>query len=293
MMGKIITGQDISRTEAASFIATLNQMEKHHIGYCATDSDQVLKDMNDHLTDIPFESSFVGAMIDDRLIGLVGCDVDIDGESAEVWGPFVDPSYHVDLALVMWDKLQQFIPVGLKYIGIFPHVENKLAQEFAEKLQFKQRENQMILTYQQGPLTSGEDYKGFLLLQQDKDNFISLHDQMFPNTYYSGQEIHKRIDHTKQVFLVKDFEHLIGYAYAEAEPAFGNGSVEFIAVDPAYRGQGYGKKLLEITLQWLFSFKEIKHIELCVSTDKQAAIGLYRSTGFKVKSELYYYSKEM
>jgi len=291
-MVNIITGQDISRTEAASFIATLNQIKKHHIGYCATNRDQVLKDMNDNLTDIPFEASFVGAQIDGRLIGLIGCDVGMDDQSAEIWGPFVDPSYNIDLALTMWDQLQQIIPVEFKYIGIFPHVENELAHEFAAKIHSKQGENQIILTYQQERLTTVDKYKEFVLSQQDKRNFINLHNKMFPNTYYNGQEILERIDDTKQVFVVKDLRKIIGYVYAEAEPTFGNGSIDFIAIDPAYRGQGHGKNLLKVAPQWLFSFTEIEQIELCVSADKQAAIELYRPVGFKIKHELYYYSKE-
>lgn len=289
---KIITGQDISRKEAASFIAEMNKMKKHHIGYCATDSDQVLKDINDNLTDIPFEASFVGAQIDGQLIGLMGCDVDTDDQSAEIWGPFVDPSYDIDLAIAMWDKLQHILTIDFKYLGIFSNMENNLVQEFADKLHFKQGKNQMILTYLQDQLTVVADYKGSLLSEQDYSNFIKLHDKMFPNTYYSGQEILERIDDTKQVFVIKDSKRFIGYVYVEAEPAFSNGSIEFIAIDPAYHGQGHGRSLLKVALQWLFNFKEIEHIELCVSTDKQAAIGLYRSVGFKIKHELYYYSKE-
>lgn len=291
-MFKIITGQEILRKEAARFIAKLNGMKKHHIGYCATDADQVLEAMSEDLTNIPFERSFIGARINDRLIGLIGCDVDLAGQSAEIWGPFVDPSYDIDIALAMWEKLQKIIPIDINYLGIFPNVENKFVKRFAEKAFFKQGENQMILTYKQGQLTAVADYKRSALSELDYGNFMRLHDKIFPNTYYSGQEILKRIDDTKQVFVVKSSEEFIGYVYAEAEPAFGNGSIEFVAIDPTHHGQGYGRGLLRIALQWLFSFKEIEHIELCVSTDKQAAIGLYHSVGFKTKHELYYYSKE-
>jgi ribosomal protein S18 acetylase RimI-like enzyme len=291
-MFKIITGQNILRKEAASFIVEMNGMKKNHIGYCGTDVDQVLNVISDELTDIPFEKSFVGAQINGQLIGLIGCDVDIDDRYAEIWGPFVDPSYEIDVALAMWEILQKLIPANINYFDLFPNVENDLVQEFAKKLCFKQGKDQMILTYQQEQLVSVADYKRSVLTEQDYVKFIKLHDKTFPNTYYSGQEILERIDDIKQVFVVKSSERLIGYVYAEAEPAFDNGSIEFIAIDPGHHGQGYGKGLLKIALQWLFSFKEIEHIELCVSSDKQTAMGLYRSVGFKEKHELYYYSKE-
>lgn len=53
--------------------------------------------------------------------------------------------------------------------------------------------------------------------------------------------------------------------------------VHTIGVDPAYQGQGIGRRLLEE----LLDFADGGVVFLEVRTDNEAAIGLYRSTGFE------------
>ncbi|UGU00590.1 ribosomal protein S18-alanine N-acetyltransferase [Mycobacterium intracellulare] len=53
--------------------------------------------------------------------------------------------------------------------------------------------------------------------------------------------------------------------------------VHTIGVDPAYQGQGIGRRLLEE----LLTFADGGVVYLEVRTDNEAAIGLYRSVGFE------------
>ncbi|ASN03829.1 GNAT family N-acetyltransferase [Virgibacillus necropolis] len=86
---------------------------------------------------------------------------------------------------------------------------------------------------------------------------------------------------------------LQGYLYAEAEPGFAEGSVEFFGVNPIARGGGLGSALLAKGIQWLFSFQAIEEISLCVSSDNEKAIHLYKKIGFKVEQELIVFEKSI
>ncbi|WP_176555696.1 GNAT family N-acetyltransferase [Virgibacillus ndiopensis] len=290
-MYKLIKGKDISINDAAAFIAQLNKYKAHHIGFCGTVTDEIINAINEDMTDVNFENCFVGAVEDGKLVGLIGLDIDFEDKSAELWGPFVDSLYDVRMALEMWGFIKEHILLSLERVVLFANKENKLAKSFAEKLQFEQKTDQYILTFSQEqlehlPVKSKEELTEF-----DYDMFLNLHDNIFPATYYSGEEILKRISEMRKVFILKDKGHIAAYVYVEADPDFGGGSIEFIAIDPVYRGKGYAKTLLATAVEWLFTFESITKITLCVAVDNKSAIGLYRSIGFQIEHELYYYSK--
>lgn len=68
------------------------------------------------------------------------------------------------------------------------------------------------------------------------------------------------------------------------------GHILNIAVDPAFRGQGLGKRLLEYALQYCRRLGA-DQVELEVRTDNEIAIALYQKYGFEVRELLpCYYS---
>ncbi len=88
-------------------------------------------------------------------------------------------------------------------------------------------------------------------------------------------------------------DELAGYIYVEAEPEFGEGNIEFFAVNELQRSKGIGKKLLIMGLKWLFLFDSISSIKLCVNLKNEKAINLYKKVGFKQKHQLSYFSKRI
>ncbi len=68
------------------------------------------------------------------------------------------------------------------------------------------------------------------------------------------------------------------------------GHILNIAVDPAFRGQGLGKRLLEYALQYCRRLGA-DQVELEVRTDNEIAIALYQKYGFEIRELLpCYYS---
>ncbi len=93
--------------------------------------------------------------------------------------------------------------------------------------------------------------------------------------------------------VVDKNRNLLGYLYAEAEPKFAEGSIEFFGVISSSRNKGIGAALLASGLQWLFSFPTIDEVSLCVQSDNLKAIRLYKSLGFQVEHELTLFEKSL
>ncbi|WP_106495021.1 GNAT family N-acetyltransferase [Lentibacillus sp. Marseille-P4043] len=293
LMYKLINGNDIPMKEAANFIAQWNQQDVHHIGYCGTTAGEIVDYLATDLTDVPYENSFLGVVDNGKMIGLLGFDADLEDAQAELWGPFVDPGYDANIAIWLWDELLRIIPLEIKHVSIFSNIENSLATEFAERLNFEQKTDQIVLLFERGKLGELPKHWALELMQQGYGSFIDLHDNIFPDTYFNGHEIIDRLTATQKVFVIKSEERLAGYVYVEANPEYGEGSIEFIGVDSMYRGNSYGKSLLATAVQWLFTFDSINEIQLCVAANNKQAIGLYQSVGFRLEHELHFFVREM
>lgn len=55
----------------------------------------------------------------------------------------------------------------------------------------------------------------------------------------------------------------------------------FVIVDDTKRGKGYGKEMLTLAIQYAFDFVKVKKILLGVFENNTAAIGCYKSCGFR------------
>ncbi|WP_052044386.1 GNAT family N-acetyltransferase [Alkalihalobacillus alcalophilus] len=125
--------------------------------------------------------------------------------------------------------------------------------------------------------------------QNEKAEFIQLHEQTFKQAYYSGAGILERLNETNRLFIYKSDSHVVGYVYLEGTPAFREGTIEFIGVDKLHRNKGIGRQLLQEALDFLFGELKVNELSLVVSEDKKDAFHLYRSIGFSVRYELVSY----
>jgi ribosomal protein S18 acetylase RimI-like enzyme len=77
----------------------------------------------------------------------------------------------------------------------------------------------------------------------------------------------------------------VGLAWARIEPSTGEVAYLYqVWVAPAYRRLGIGKKMLEAVIDWARS-KNVRFIELGVTTDESPAWRLYTREGFKPVGE--------
>ncbi|MGV2939159.1 GNAT family N-acetyltransferase [Mesobacillus sp. LC4] len=276
----------------AQFISEINRVETSHIGFCGMDPLEIANSLREDFTDITYEHSLLTAYDDKDLIGVLGFDADLENHSAEIWGPFVKEDKW-DITSTLWAKMLELLPEEITALSMFPNKANHKVLELAENLSFNRHSDQTILSFHRSRLQELEDDKLHELEEQNVPDMIELHNQSFPETYYSGEQIINRLNEDRKVFIVATEGRLSGYIYIEAEPEFGEGSIEFFAVQESERGKGMGSKLLTAALNWFFSFDSIQSITLCVSSANQEAIRLYKKVGFEQIHELCYFTKEI
>ncbi|ADU28917.1 GNAT family N-acetyltransferase [Evansella cellulosilytica] len=270
--------------EIAAFIAGLNNDKKHHVAYCGTKKEEVLHTLQDDFSDLPLEKSIVAAYENNQLVGVLGLDIDASSNEGELWGPFVVHSDWQKVALLMWHHLlAQLAPFSLKTVFGFHNVHNKECDTFFLSLG-GERENRedTILRITRNDIDSVEKNSTIIEYQDDfAEAFKKLHQDAFPNAYYSSDEIVSRLSEYNKLFLVVVQERLVGYAYCEINTAFSEGDIHFIAVEKKARNKGVGKSLVKECLAFMYSYEEINEITLCVNSNNHSAIKIYRSAGFK------------
>jgi ribosomal protein S18 acetylase RimI-like enzyme len=170
------------------------------------------------------------------------------------------------------------LPEEIISLGIFPNKANDRVLELADKLSFNRHSDQTILSFHRSRLQELEEDQLHELEEGYFPEMVQLHDQAFPGTYYSGEQIINRLNEERKVFIVVTEGRLSGYIHVEAEPEFGEGSIEFFAVQESERGKGIGEKLLSDALNWFFTFESIQSIALSVSSGNRYAIRLKKKS---------------
>jgi ribosomal protein S18 acetylase RimI-like enzyme len=82
---------------------------------------------------------------------------------------------------------------------------------------------------------------------------------------------------TMKITVAKENDEYIGYCISTISN--GKGEVDSLHVDKANRGNGIGKNLVTIHLEWMKE-KNCKVIGVTVSQENEATIGFYKNLGF-------------
>lgn len=278
--------------EVAAFIARLNGQSKSHIGYCGRQQQELVRSLRNDFTDVPFEKAFVLAYREKALVGVLGFDADLRQKSAEVWGPFVEVD-HQDQTINLFKQMLQLIPTEVERLCMFPNKENDIASTTATSFDFSKQSEQAILTMSRDDFSACRVPMLLELTKQHYREMIRLHNLAFPDTYYDGEQIINRMNEHRKVFYYLREDKLAGYIYVEVEPEFSEASIEYFAVNERFRGQSIGTELLKGAVSWIFSFKEIDELRLCVNSTNNQAIRLYQKAGFRLADELYFFQKEL
>ncbi|WP_195914015.1 GNAT family N-acetyltransferase [Planomicrobium sp. YIM 101495] len=287
---RVLQNEDLQ--EVSRFISQLNNHEETHIGYCGEDEKEIAKSMEADITDVKYAESFVGAYERNQLIGVLGFDADLEDGSAEIWGPFL-LDWKRDLAFAMWEKTMDLLPGEIKSLEMFPNRRNVQVCQLAKDLSFEKYSDETILLFTRDNSMELES----AILEELTPTFElamkRVHDQAFHGAYYNAQQILARLNEHRKVFIMTRGDVFCGYIYVEAEPEFGEASIEFFAVEESERGNGVGATLLTGALQWLFTFENMDSITLCVNSKNRSAINLYKKVGFQHLYDLCAYTKDI
>ncbi|MCM3617134.1 GNAT family N-acetyltransferase [Sutcliffiella horikoshii] len=278
--------------KVATFIAMLNQHASSHIGYCGKMQEEIASSLKNDLTDVPFEKAFIVAYEGEILVGVIGFDADFENKSAEIWGPFIATNHEEQVPL-MFEKMLSVLPSMVEKLCMFPNKENKMATSLAVKYDFSKKSEQAILIMERKNFLSSQSSMLPTLPVQFYGEMARLHDLAFPGTYYNGEQIIRRMNDHRKVFFYEKDDIFAGYIYVEVEPEFSEASIEFFAVDERFRGKGIGAELLNGAIAWIYSFKEMEKLQLCVDATNNHALKLYRKSGFNLTNELHFFEKKL
>ncbi|MBM7663211.1 hypothetical protein JOC85_004082 [Bacillus mesophilus] len=212
--------------QVSRFISELNTIETSHIGYCGKESKEIANTLLHDITDVSFADSFVAAYDHNVLVGILGFDASLEDHIAEIWGPFLKADY-LAYATDLWNEMDMLLPPEIHSLHMFPNKKNSHVVELAKRLNSTEHGEQTILTCDRDNLSELEHPVMVELTQNYYAEMIQLHDQAFPGTYYSGEQILARLNTERKVFVLTSDEGLLGYIYVEAEPEFGEESIDF------------------------------------------------------------------
>ncbi|UTE72292.1 GNAT family N-acetyltransferase [Rossellomorea marisflavi] len=272
----------------STFITLANQKAEHHVGYCGDVQEEILHTLTHEFSDLPAGESFAVIHKAGTIIGVLGADVDLGDGTAELWGPFVEEGQPVELALELWEDLTMRLGDKVHTYHGFYNEQNTLARNFMNKVGACKGSQHLIMhsTKQSGVrIDSSIDE----LSPERHPSFIKLHDEAFPETYMSGLEILKRLDYEHKVFAVESEAGIKGYAYVSGKPTYNEGTIEFIAVNPAERQQGIGTALTKTALAFLQDELGIQTVSMTVDAGHEQAIRLYGRAGFEVVHRMEHY----
>ncbi len=232
------------------------------------------------------EIIFIKSLVKDRLVGVMGCEFESDGQRGWLRGPFSLSGYE-SVFSSMYDRLLQALSPKIKRLDSFLNLENVLGQEFYEQLGFERKGQSHVYVAAQADRVRGSMADDRLecveLDLSAQSGFAELHDAIFPNTYYNGEQIISQLDANHRVWVCVSEGEVKGYIFAINEPWAEEGYIEFLSVKGNARGQGLGGKLLTTALDWFFDECEMPQVGLTVSDENVNARGLYERVGFRLK----------
>ena len=265
--------QKIDVSGLAEFIARRQQDSSHHIGYVSDDS----ADITSSLLEIDgFEEQFFVAEDNTGIHGFLG--VDLDDDHAWIYGPMCDAQNWHETVNALWKKLEPKLVE--KKLLLFAHEKNTRFAMFALEIGCLEYGRECVLEFARTQLENlrVQAENARVISEKEFTEFTSLHDAIFPGTYFSGIEILERLNDQRQLFVYGEPE-LLGYSYAEVSNS-GEASLEFIGVAENTRGKGVGKDLMIRTLEWIFSFANVEQVSLTVNAQNTAALAMYNTLGF-------------
>ena len=138
----------------------------------------------------------------------------------------------------------------------------------------------------------------------EEDKLVYIQNRSFADTWgfnpNTVEEIAYRIGlpncSPEDIILSSDADKVIGYCWTRIyigknkDPREGRGRIYMLGVDPDHRGKGIGKEVLLAGLSYMKS-KCLRMVEVTVDSKNRAALVLYRSAGFRVRTRSLWYEK--
>lgn len=268
----------------AALIAELNVQPEQHCVHCS----ETLEAINAGLAELgrgpelPPERFFVVATQNEQLVGTLGCEVDDALARAWLWGPFVRDEPWMSVAARMLAAFRAQLPPSVRRLDGFTDVQNVRAHRLLLDAGFAEAGSSHVYVARRDAALSLAQALCPPIIPEQHAAFVALHDATFPGTYYSGAAMLEQIDEQHQLFVAGNGSTVHGYLFVGIEDDPDEAYIHFVGVDPAQRGKGIGRRLLQTALHWGFVVQDLPQVGLTVDDERNVAQRLYASTGFRL-----------
>lgn len=282
---KIATKSDFKKI--SKFIATISKDEKKQcihtsIGETPTSLEREfveLYEKNEILCNfVENESS--------EVIGFLACEFDKKTQRGWLKGPLAIENNLEIYQNLLWD-LNSAFPFRIKKLFAFPNLRNKDLINFYLNNDFQKSEISYVFEMSKSHFIQNSSQKPnelFLdfLPKENQNEFIDLHEEAFPKTYYSAKEILGLVDENHKILTMIENRSLLGYIFLANDFESEISDLEFIAVNKSDRGKGVGRKLISSAITYAFLELNSKKVTLNVTSTNNKAKKLYEKIGFKL-----------
>ena len=283
---EIVRVQVSELSKTANWLEKMNKQPEHNVGYCGTEAHEILQQLQYDLQNGD-ETTIVVAKEGENIIGLIG--LDIDEESAEVWGPFsTKEDYAIEQALLQ--KIKGLFP-NVKELAFYINKMNDKQIQFLKQQKAEKLGDHLFLIATKDDFIKSESITTVRYDESYYEAVVALHDTAFPETYYDGTTIIRRatkMDHC-HLLLAVEKDELLGYSYFEVDHYTNEACINYILIDESHRGKGLGSKLLQEVLQVIFANEAINEVQLSMNAENKHAYNMFLQAGFKKHNELLYY----
>ncbi|MBN1452398.1 MAG: GNAT family N-acetyltransferase [Anaerolineales bacterium] len=275
------------------FVTRLNSDGAHHIGFFGEGEADVRASLAECL--IPPAEGFLLAYDGSNLVGVFGVDADPEINRAWLYGPLIEHADWQAIADKLYAESIAFIPAGIRDYDLFCDEQNIHIQDFATRHGFPLRSENAVLTLARENYTPLAQEKTQIIAYQESffKKLEQLHKALFPNAYFTAQQMVEKLNGTHKLFLAIEAAQLLGYHFCKIEPEAESGYVDFIGTEASSRNRGIGAALLASGMDWMLSAPTTKKINLTVNADNIAARNLYGKFGFETERVMHAYRKQV
>jgi ribosomal protein S18 acetylase RimI-like enzyme len=263
------------RETLARWVAATNLAPEDQIGYLGDDPAEVESSL---LNDLPVLDNSVFVHSEDGDVGFLGFEELADSDLVLLYGPLVKASDWDSAADALFTALTPLLPKEPKRLELFFNEKNVRVESFARRNDFEPGPEVYLQRFTRDALSRVESVTLPELDEADYAELLALQDTLFPNR---GGNITKALGEHEKIFVLKKNGKIAGYTHVTVNPKFPEGYVEYVAVNPEFRGQRIGDQLMAAALHWMFSFDHIQETWLTTYMDNVTAQKLYAHHGFE------------
>lgn len=215
------------------------------------------------------------------LTGYIGAELDVALDRAWIHGPLVSDARWDEVAEELWAALLPAIPDTIDDVELTGDVANTRLAAFAARRGLVGGDVHVVLEIEAADVDRLPAADVPRMPRTHEDALVALHEELFPNTYYSGRQLLEQADRGEAILLgLVVGARLVGYAAGRIDEG-GAGYIDFVGVTHGTRRAGHGRTLVIALCRALRPRTRVPAVRLTVAETNDGALALYDGLGFR------------